>query len=90
MWRCRNNIIRLDGLAGQFVMLFPDKDAFIGLTTNARNTQNALDLVHNYLFTAIKSELESKISGKEFDLAKTTTIFGQCISLLIEMDAVLH
>lgn len=104
MWRGRNNSVRLDGMAGQYVMLFPDKDAIVVLTANARNTQNELDLVHNYLFPAIKSdkalsgnsglnselqkkeaalslkpptaaglsksELESKISGKEFDLAK--------------------
>jgi len=102
MWRGRNSSVRLDGMAGQFVMLFPDKDAFVVLTANARNTQNELDLVHNYLFPAIKSdkalpgspglnnelqkkqvalslkpttaaglsksEFESKISGKEFDL----------------------
>jgi CubicO group peptidase (beta-lactamase class C family) len=102
MWRGRNNSVRLDGMAGQFVILFPDKDAFVVLTANARNTQNELDLVHNYLIPAIKSdkalpgspglnnelqkrqaalslkpvtnaglsksEFESKISGKEFDL----------------------
>lgn len=104
MWRGRNNSVRLDGMAGQFVMLFPDKDAFVVLTANARNTQNELNLIHNYLLPAIKSdkalsgnpelnnelqkkqtalslkpttaaglsqsEIESKISGKEFDLAK--------------------
>ena len=104
MWRGRNNSVRLDGMAGQFVMLFPDKDAFVVLTANARNTQNELDLVHNYLIPAIKSDkalpgnpglnnelqkrqaalnlkpttasgliksdFESKISGKEFDLAE--------------------
>jgi CubicO group peptidase (beta-lactamase class C family) len=103
MWRGRNNSVRLDGGAGQFVMLFPDKDAIVVLTSNARNTQNELDLVHKYLFPAIKSEkallgepglnnellknmaalslkptstagmseseIESKISGKEFALA---------------------
>ncbi len=102
MWRGRNNSVRLDGMAGQFVMLFPDKDAFVVLTANARNTQNELNLIHNYLIPAIKSdkalpgnpglnnelqkkqaalslkpttaaglsksEFESKISGKEFDL----------------------
>jgi hypothetical protein len=56
MWRGRNNSVRLDGMAGQFVMLFPDKDAFVVLTANARNTQNELDLVHNYLIPAIKSD----------------------------------
>ena len=104
MWRGRNNSVRLDGMAGQFVMLFPDKDAFVVLTANARNTQNELNLIHNYLFPAIKaekplsanpglnneirkkeaalslkpatneglskSELETRISEKEFDLTK--------------------
>jgi len=56
MWRGRNNSVRLDGMAGQFVMLFPDKDAFVVLTANARNTQNELNLIHNYLLPAIKSD----------------------------------
>lgn len=55
MWRGRNNSVRLDGMAGQFVMLFPDKDAIVVLTANARNTQEELNLVHNYLVPAIKS-----------------------------------
>lgn len=103
MWRGRNNTVRLDGLGGQFVVLIPDKDAIVVLTANARNTQDELNLVHNYLVPAIKSEkplpenmelisalqkkeatlslkpfvaasskseLESKISEKEFILEK--------------------
>jgi hypothetical protein len=42
-------------MAGQFVILFPDKDAIVVLTANARNTQEELNLVHNYLFPSIKS-----------------------------------
>ncbi len=56
MWRGRNNSVRLDGMAGQFVMLFPDKDAFVVFTANARNTQDELNLIHTYLFPAIKSD----------------------------------
>jgi len=56
MWRGRNNSVRLDGMAGQFVILFPDKDAIVVMTANARNTQEELNLVHNYLFPAIKSD----------------------------------
>jgi CubicO group peptidase (beta-lactamase class C family) len=55
MWRGRNNSVRLDGMAGQFVILFPDKDAIVVLTANARNTQEELNLVYNYLFPSIKS-----------------------------------
>lgn len=103
MWRGKNNTVRLDGMGGQFVVLIPDKDAIVVLTANARNTQDELNLVHNYLIPAIKSEkplpenrdllvtlhqketllnlkptvasaskseLESKISEKEFILEK--------------------
>ncbi len=55
MWRGRNNTVRLDGMGGQFVILIPDKDAIVVLTANARNTQDELNLVHNYLIPAIKS-----------------------------------
>jgi hypothetical protein len=106
MWRGRNNTVRLDGLGGQFVVLIPDKDAIVVLTANAKNTQDELNLVHNYLIPAVKSEkplpenpelisalrkkeamlnlkapaailsnseMESKISGKEFDLEKNSS-----------------
>ena len=75
MWRGRNNSVRLDGMAGQFVILFPDKDAIVIMTANARNTQEQLNLVHNYLIPAIKSDkaiasdpvtydgLQKKLSG---------------------------
>jgi CubicO group peptidase (beta-lactamase class C family) len=56
MWRGRNNTVRLDGMAGQFVILIPDKDAIVVLTANAKNTQDELNLVHNYLIPAIKSD----------------------------------
>lgn len=55
MWRGRNNTVRLDGMAGQFVVLIPDKDAIVVLTANSRDTQDELNLIHNYLIPAIKS-----------------------------------
>jgi CubicO group peptidase (beta-lactamase class C family) len=57
MWRGRNNTVRVDGMAGQFVILIPDKEAVVVLTANSRNTQDELDLVHNYLIPAIKSNM---------------------------------
>jgi hypothetical protein len=38
------------------VVLFPDKDAIVVFTANARNTQNELNLMHDYLFPAIQSD----------------------------------
>jgi CubicO group peptidase (beta-lactamase class C family) len=54
MWRGRYNSVRLDGMAGQFVILLPEKDAIVVLTSNAANTQRELDLVWTYLLPAIK------------------------------------
>ena len=56
MWRGRNNTVRLDGMGGQFVIMVPDRDAIIVLTSNARSTQEELNMVHKYLIPAIKSD----------------------------------
>lgn len=56
MWRGKNNTVRLDGMAGQFVVLIPDKDAIVVFTANNSNTQKQLDLIHNFLIPAIKSD----------------------------------
>lgn len=56
MWRGKNNTVRLDGMAGQFVVLIPDKNAIVVFTANNSNTQKQLDLMHNFLIPAIKSD----------------------------------
>ncbi len=56
MWRGKNNTVRVDGMGGQFVVLIPDKDAIVVFTANNSNTQKQLDLMHNYLIPAIKSD----------------------------------
>jgi hypothetical protein len=38
------------------VVLFPDKDAIVVFTANARNTQKELNLMHDYLIPAIQSD----------------------------------
>lgn len=69
MWRTRNNGFRLDGMGGQYVLLFPDKDAIVILTANARNTQDELNLVHNYLLPAIKSDKPLPPNPEAYNLA---------------------
>jgi CubicO group peptidase (beta-lactamase class C family) len=56
MWRGKNNTVRLDGMGGQFVVLIPDKDAIVVFTANVSNTQKELNLIHDYLIPAIKSD----------------------------------
>jgi CubicO group peptidase (beta-lactamase class C family) len=95
MWRCRNNGVRLDGMAGQFVILLPDKDAIIVLTANASDTQKELDLVWKYLFPAIKdskaltsdnvsnTELQRKLSSlsiQTFPVKSVVSAFAAKVS----------
>jgi CubicO group peptidase (beta-lactamase class C family) len=72
MWRGRNNTVRLDGMAGQFVVLIPDKNAVVVFTANARNTQDELNLIHNYLIPAIKSNTALLKDQASFDKLQKT------------------
>ncbi len=49
MWRCRNNGYRGDGAYGQFIIILPDKDAVIVITSESRNMQSEINLVWQYL-----------------------------------------
>lgn len=53
-WRSRNNTYRADGLGGQFIIVLPDKDAVVVLTSAATNTQEELNLVWDHLLPAIQ------------------------------------
>ena len=66
-WRGRNNSYRADGLGGQFIIVLPEKDAVVVLTSAATNTQEELNLVWDHLFPAMqdKSLPENKKSSAE-------------------------
>jgi CubicO group peptidase (beta-lactamase class C family) len=71
MWRGRNNSVRLDGMAGQFVILVPDKDAIIVMTANAQNTQKELDLVWKYLLPAIRDNKPLTSDNEAYNALKS-------------------
>ncbi|MDR1005163.1 MAG: serine hydrolase [Prevotellaceae bacterium] len=54
MWRCPYNGYRADGANGQFIIILPDKDAVIVLTSNVRDMQAELNLVWENIYPAIK------------------------------------
>jgi CubicO group peptidase (beta-lactamase class C family)/predicted glycoside hydrolase/deacetylase ChbG (UPF0249 family) len=56
MWRCRNNAYRGDGAFGQFIIVMPDQDAVIILTSETGNMQEEFNLVWKYLYPAIKKD----------------------------------
>lgn len=55
MWRCRNNAVRADGARGQYIIVMPDQDAVISMTSMIENAdmQKQLNLVWNHLLPAL-------------------------------------
>ncbi|MBR5655191.1 MAG: serine hydrolase [Prevotella sp.] len=49
MWICRHNAFRADGFAGQYIIVFPDRDAVLVLTTSSSLYQPYMDLIWEYL-----------------------------------------
>ena len=55
-WRCRNNAFRADGAFGQFIIVMPDQDAVIAITTESPNMQDEINMVWKYLLPAMKAK----------------------------------
>ena len=54
-WRCRHNAFRADGAFGQYIIVMPDQDAVIAITSETANMQSELNLVWKYLLPAMRS-----------------------------------
>ncbi|WP_295801578.1 serine hydrolase [Mucilaginibacter sp.] len=52
-WRCRHNAFRADGAFGQYIVVMPDQDAVIAITSETSDMQGELDLVWKYLLPAM-------------------------------------
>jgi hypothetical protein len=55
-WRCRNNAFRADGAFGQYIIVLPEKDAVVAITSESPNMQDEINLVWKYLLPAMKDE----------------------------------
>ncbi len=53
MWICRHNAFRADGYAGQYIIIFPDRDAVLVLTTSSSLYQPYMDLIWQYLLPVL-------------------------------------
>jgi CubicO group peptidase (beta-lactamase class C family)/predicted glycoside hydrolase/deacetylase ChbG (UPF0249 family) len=56
MWRSRNNSYRGDGAFGQYILVLPEKDAVIIITSETANMQTELNLVWKYLLPAFQDK----------------------------------
>lgn len=52
-WRCRHNAFRADGAFGQYIIVMPDLDAVIAITSETPDMQDELNLVWKYLLPAM-------------------------------------
>lgn len=54
MWRCRHNGFRADGAGGQYILVFPERDAVIAMTANVQDMQKELDEIYDTILPALK------------------------------------
>lgn len=53
-WRSRNNAYRADGAYGQYIIVLPEKDAVVAITSETPNMQDVLNMVWKHLLPAMK------------------------------------
>jgi len=53
MWMCRHNAFRADGANGQYIIIIPDKDAVIAITTDSNLYQPYMDIIWQYLYPVL-------------------------------------
>ena len=53
MWRCRPGCFRADGARGQYIIVVPDKNAVIAITSDVEDLQGELNLVWNNILPAL-------------------------------------
>ena len=54
-WRSRHGTYRGDGAFGQYMLVMPEQDAVVVITSGVRNMQSVMDLVWDKLLPAMKS-----------------------------------
>jgi len=84
MWRCRNNAYRGDGAFGQYMIVMPDQDAVMAITSETADMQSELNLVWEYILPAMKegklnedgpswSKLQSRLQALALPVPSSTS-----------------
>lgn len=50
MWRCTHGGVRADGAGGQYIMVLPDKNAVVIITSWSGNLQRELDFIWKFIY----------------------------------------
>ena len=86
-WHCRQkNVYRADGAFGQYIIIMPDQDAVVAITSETGDMQDELNLVWRYILPSIHTDPSSSPTQKEAlpaDPAAETALKQQLSSLTI-------
>ncbi len=55
-WRSRHNAFRADGAYGQYIVVMPDQDAVVAITSETSDMQKEINLVWKFLLPGIKEK----------------------------------
>jgi CubicO group peptidase (beta-lactamase class C family) len=55
-WRCRNGAFRADGAFGQYIVVFPEKDAVVIITSESHDLQDDLNNIWKHLLPAFSDK----------------------------------
>ncbi len=55
-WRCRHGAFRADGAYGQYIIVLPDQDAVIAITSETADMQDELNLIWENLLPAMRDK----------------------------------
>jgi len=53
MWMCQHGAFRADGANGQYIIIIPDKNVVIAITTDANLYQPYMDIIWEYLYPVL-------------------------------------
>ncbi|HEX6180095.1 MAG TPA: glycoside hydrolase family 127 protein, partial [Chitinophagaceae bacterium] len=76
MWRSRNNSYRGDGAYGQYILVLPEQDAVIAITSETSNMQGILNLVWQHLLPSFKQGTLPVNVQNNARLAKMLSMLG--------------
>jgi CubicO group peptidase (beta-lactamase class C family) len=100
-WRCRNNAFRGDGAFGQYIIVMPDQDAVIAITSETSDMQGILNMVWDHLLPAMADDelpvdaaavasLERKIASLSLQLPSAdlaSTMEGALSGKIFKLDS---
>jgi len=55
-WRSRNNAFRADGAYGQYIIVMPDQDAVVAITSESPDMGEQINMVWKFILPALKNE----------------------------------